>query len=398
MKDVFKKKYLEYEPKITLEIFTLVWNRLIELGYKSFNNATIEERYDKFKGRYSYFRTTQNHPKEFNCYNNGEPYSKTTVEEILGYNPFIKETKPSKNWNKVTEEELLEEAKRRYPIGCKVKLIGLNVGGDFKNEVRFTTYKSYNYSKGKQLFVDGNLLLFHEGIWAEIESIPEVEVKDETKEAFDSQNKDEEKFQFIVGKWYKCESYDCIIKYFGIKKSKNGDAILYSDLISCGRSYKSCPEGDVGVGYTTNKYWYELTDLSEIQQYLPEGHPDKISSAEDTGILNESSIGKYVSFNYREHFYDKAFIIKENDYIYLLNNCHSNNNGHKDKSIYKYSLKFRNFKEAESLCKEIKFLITEEVPKLRVQELTPGYLDWEVVPKKVTKLNEIEFTYLPEPN
>ncbi len=38
MKDVFKEKYLKYDPSITLEIFTLVWNKLIELGYKSFNN------------------------------------------------------------------------------------------------------------------------------------------------------------------------------------------------------------------------------------------------------------------------------------------------------------------------------------------------------------------------
>ena len=136
MKEVFKEKYLEYEPKITLEIFTLVWNRLIELGYKSFNNYTVEERYGEFKGLYKYFRTTQDHPNEFNCYNNGYPYTKTTVEEILGYNPFIKETTTAKDWNKVTEEELLEEAKRRYLIGCKVKLISRNTGGDFKNEVR----------------------------------------------------------------------------------------------------------------------------------------------------------------------------------------------------------------------------------------------------------------------
>ena len=112
--------------------------------------------------------TTQDHPNEFSCYSNTDSYTKTTVEEILGYNPFIKETIPSKDWNKVTEEELLEEAKRRYPIGCKIKLISRNIGGDFKNEVRFTTYKTFAYSKGKQLFVDGNLLLFHEGVWADL--------------------------------------------------------------------------------------------------------------------------------------------------------------------------------------------------------------------------------------
>ena len=174
----FKEKYLKYEPKITLEIFTLVWNRLIELGYKSFYDITVKERYNEFKERSGYFMTTEAHPNLFNCYNFADTYTKTTVEEILGYNPFIKETTTAKDWNKVTEEELLEEAKRRYPIGCKVKLIKHNTGGDFKNEVRFTTYKTLDYSKGKQLFIDGNLLLFHEGIWAEIESFPEVETKE----------------------------------------------------------------------------------------------------------------------------------------------------------------------------------------------------------------------------
>ena len=178
MKDVFKEKYLKYEPKITLEIFILVWNRLIELGYKSFNSLTVEHRYNEFNGHFNYFMTTQDHPNEFSCYSNRILYTKTTVQEILGYNPFIKETTTAKDWNKVTEEELLEEAKRRYPIGCKVKLIKHNTGGDFKNEVRFTTYKTFDYSKGKQLFIDGNLLLFHEGIWAEIESLPEIKTKE----------------------------------------------------------------------------------------------------------------------------------------------------------------------------------------------------------------------------
>ena len=352
---LFKEKYLEYESKITLEIFTLVWNRLIELGYKSFDNATIEERYDEFKGRYSYFKTTQDHPNEFNCYTSGNPYSKTTVKEILGYNPFIKETVTSKDWSKATEEEILEEAKRMYPIGFKVKLIGLNAGGDFGNEVRFTKNKFYTYGERKLLFIDGNLLIFDNATWAEIESLPEVKVKNETKEvipeyvellsgfdtprtgeifdtkqpipayplwtkswtweylltaenhkhyfkpstkeAFEAQNKVEEKSQFIVGKWYKCKGYDYIIKYFGVKKSKNGDAILYSDLIYSDKSYKSCPKGDVGVGYTTNKYWYELTDLSEIQQYLPDRHVDKIVKPVDKQVSKEPTrLSFYVKY------------------------------------------------------------------------------------------------------
>lgn len=109
MKDVFKEKYLKYDSSITLGIFILVWNRLIELGYKSFNNLTVERRYNEFKGPFNYFMTTQDHPNEFSCYSNRISYTETTVEEILGYNPFIKETTTVKDWNNATEEDYDEQ-------------------------------------------------------------------------------------------------------------------------------------------------------------------------------------------------------------------------------------------------------------------------------------------------
>lgn len=170
-------KYLEYSPEITFDIFKLVWDKLISLGYKSSNSLSAEYRYDEFKGKYPYFREPKDRPLALNCFGTSHNFKETTVQEILGYNPFIKETTTVKDWNKATEEELLEEAKRRYPIGCKVKLIRHNTGGDFKNEVMFTKYKFFGNSKVKQLYVDGNLLLFDNGIWAEIESLPEVETK-----------------------------------------------------------------------------------------------------------------------------------------------------------------------------------------------------------------------------
>ena len=129
-----------------------------------------------------------------------------------------------------------------------------------------------------------------------------------------------------------------------------------------------------------------------------------------TGILDESYIGKFVSFIYGLKFYNKALIIKENDYIYLLNNCHGNNNGHSDKSIYKYSLKFRNFSEVKSLCKNIEILNTEEVLESQCQKsvqpdglrlktknshITIDYI--KIEPKEKTKLREFKFNYLPEP-
>lgn len=76
------------------------------------------------------------------------------------------------NFRKATKEEIknyennliLEEAKKRYPLGTKVKLIPYNNGGNFGNEVRFTNHKFL----GDQLYVDGNLLIYENGKWAEI--------------------------------------------------------------------------------------------------------------------------------------------------------------------------------------------------------------------------------------
>ena len=50
MNEVFKEKYLKYSPDITLKIFTLVWNRLIELGYRHYCNFSIDKTYNEFKG------------------------------------------------------------------------------------------------------------------------------------------------------------------------------------------------------------------------------------------------------------------------------------------------------------------------------------------------------------
>ena len=106
MNEVFKKKYLKYSPEITLEVFTLVWNRLIELGYKHYCNYSVDEAYNEFKGDYEYFTTTEDHPNEFNCYRNGIPFKETTVQEILGYDPFVKDDFVlPENWHVVVTEE-----------------------------------------------------------------------------------------------------------------------------------------------------------------------------------------------------------------------------------------------------------------------------------------------------
>jgi hypothetical protein len=72
--------------------------------------------------------------------------------------------------------------------------------------------------------------------------------------------------------------------------------------------------------------------------------------------LNESHVGKYVSLYYNSLFYDKVLVTKENGKIYLLNNCYSNNNGHKDKSVYKYSLCYDDCYGVNLCCDKITLL------------------------------------------
>ena len=83
-------KYLKYSPEITLEIFTLIYNKLIECGLKS---NSINDTYGYFSNKYPflticdvrYFFTRQKDSEDL--LNKTE----TTVQEILGYDPFVKD-------------------------------------------------------------------------------------------------------------------------------------------------------------------------------------------------------------------------------------------------------------------------------------------------------------------
>lgn len=101
--------------------------------------------------------------------------------------------------------------------------------------------------------------------------------------------------KFEVGKWYKCKGYGYAIKY--LRKEARGSryAVVYSDFISNNKEYESCPEGRMGVGYIDDINWYELTDLSEIQQYLPNGHPDKIKTDPEYIVGKWYKMGEWVA-------------------------------------------------------------------------------------------------------
>lgn len=138
----------------------------------------------------------------------------------------------------VLEHELVEKAKEKYPIGTEY----INSYG--KNCTVQGILKYYYSSEGNYITDGWGGSVYKNGVWAEI-------IKEETK--------------FEVGKWYYItaykEKYEYYVKYTG---SKYLEFICHGNYI------------DKGL-FTEVEIKREITDLSEIQQYLPNGHVDKIT-------------------------------------------------------------------------------------------------------------------------
>lgn len=89
------------------------------------------------------------------------------------------------------------------------------------------------------------------------------------KEFMENFDKPKVEDKFIVGKWYKNHTYY-------IKISKITDICLYSKDWMVIKDIKSFQTGEGAFSKSQN--FEELIDLSEIQQYLPEGHVDKVNT------------------------------------------------------------------------------------------------------------------------
>lgn len=136
----FRNKYLKYKPEITFYIFQKVWDKLISFGYRPFNDSSSIKRYNEFKNSYCFLNTTKDHPMEFSCYFCVADYfSETTVQEILGYDPFVKDNDfvlPEKWYVEVTPENKSTlndwKVKQQYPLSLysfDYKFIVENGGG-----------------------------------------------------------------------------------------------------------------------------------------------------------------------------------------------------------------------------------------------------------------------------
>ena len=110
--------------------------------------------------------------------------------------------------------------------------------------------------------------------------------------------------EFIPGKWYKYNRW--YIKY----KEHANDIWRSSEQIDSCKKY-SQQEGSFGDRDSDDKKIL-LLDLSEIQKYLPEGHPDKVKNF-------KLEVGKWYSFNWDYSSKDHIIIAKikkvEEDYF-----------------------------------------------------------------------------------
>ena len=187
--------------------------------------------------------------------------NKTPLEQFNKY-VLIKEAELM-----TTAEELIAEAKRRYSIGTKFIPAHVNQNPDYfcivcTTDFRYENDCLYAVLPDNTIFdtqnnpeygnCDFNRIIFYKDFWATI--LPT-----------------ENKPQFEVGKWYKNLSIHSQKNIFGkfLNLRNNNKEFWVSEYIYNGK-FRSIPGW---IDYSSETV--EI-DIEEIQQYLPDNHPDKI--------------------------------------------------------------------------------------------------------------------------
>jgi len=70
----------------------------------------------------------------------------------------------------------------------------------------------------------------------------------------------------------------------------------------------------------------------------------------------KNNVGNFVTIHYDSKIYLLCEIAYEHGNIYLMNNYYKNNNGHKDKSKYKYSILIEDQKWIDVHAENINFI------------------------------------------
>jgi len=187
---------------------------------------------------------------------------------------------------------------------------------------------------------------------------------------------EEEKTEFVVGKWYKYR--DWYIKY---QETNNNGIFISSEKIDNDKRYYKA-FGKFGDD-DSNKIL--LTDLSEIQEYLPLGHPDLILKEEEdlTGRYIKALVDKPDGGSVLEG--EVGLITSEEDYIYVdfsSQNCYAIR---KENIGYRYELLPKDYSPEDSSIPEYVECITDEFILIdlgKIYETQPNSTDTSYLLKK----------------
>lgn len=255
---------------------------------------------------------------------------------------------------KLNKDALLEEAKRRYPIGTKFKSALKGDKHPFQTIVKENIY--LDKVDGRQVIWngDGCGFIYDDENWAEIVEEPKVETK------------------FEKGKWYYYEHGENGKDKYYLKYDKhNSGKFYYIEYIKLMKNAKAIRQ----VSDVPFKFMYNIKEvpLSEIQQYLPDGHPDKIKQEVKEEVKPNITwkIGDYVVFVEDWCFSKKGDIDKIKELGTRVTALYLKKEGLAGSPLYKEcKLKvFPTLQEAQKFSDE---LLGKSKAGLRVEDLVEG--------------------------
>lgn len=353
-----KNKYLKYNPEITLEMFKEIWTKLINSGWKATCDfVSIRDRFQEFKNGEMLYNDAEDKKTFYINYKSSQKYIKdsghilleTTVQEILGYDPFAKEefVLPKKWCIKRNKENYIiinnwfksnnygnPTAGDQY---IRISNDNKNYDSSFSYDKRFENYTEITFDQFKKYVLKESIeqpkqtlkqavhcktqeeykfaketlgATFNPNAYIEGESIIPLDAVGSTitlnrfwHSIYNDYNllsfqewcdlnsyKMEKEVKFEVGKWYKLNN--CWWAKF---HSLKGNLFYMSELINADFKYEKKNEGVFNTDLDSNNSII-LASLEEIQRYLPVNHPDKITPViqQTRDMQSEFKVGEWV--------------------------------------------------------------------------------------------------------
>jgi hypothetical protein len=303
---VLKEPKLATQEKVTKSVEKTEFKKgdfiVILSGRQVYHNVCNNFIYEVALNHQELTVKKSNHNKEYKAYNvrfdqSGDTWRYANKQEVAEYQRI---NKPY-DVTTLTKIKTIEKwSVGSYVVFCK----------DFKGH--FLGYIDEITEKGDDIVIlkNYNSLVLSREKDGEIKWFA---TRQEAEEFAKILTKVEEKF--IAGQWYKYRHH------IGKFLSYDTGIFQVSEYIYEGKYYKQLSNW----GHVNEDYLREpLTDLSEIQQYLPLGHPDKVFKVEyEVGkwykAVNKDYFGKFLEFKDNCFVSNEKYLQGYNDYVYKFN-------------------------------------------------------------------------------